>query len=126
MIANNNFDRNPRYLVNGFNAAENNGILISASEDCSFQGNVVSGVHRQRAAVDLVDCSRFNIAHNTILDSDGVGIRLENVRRSLIADNIIRDDREGDLKSKEPSLHIIGGSDNLIGSNLLGNAKKVE
>ena len=126
VIANNNFDRNPRYLVNGFNAAENNGILISASEDCSFQGNVVSGVHRQRAAVDLVDCSRFNIAHNTILDSDGVGIRLENVRRSLIADNIIRDDREGDLKSKEPSLHIIGGSDNLIGSNLLGNAKKVE
>lgn len=126
VIANNNFDRNPRYLVNGFKAAENNGIVIAACEDCTFQGNIVSGVHRQRAAVDLVDCTRFNIAHNSVLDSDGVGIRLENVRRSLIADNIIRDDREGDQKSPAPSLHILGGSDNLIGSNLLGNAKKVE
>ena len=126
VIASNNFDRNPRYLVNGFNAAENNGIVIAGCDDCSFQGNIISGVHRQRAAVDLVDCNRFNIAHNSVLDSDGVGIRLENVRRSLISDNIVRDDREGDQKSKEPSLHIIGGSDNLIGSNLLGNAKKVE
>lgn len=75
VIANNNFDRNPRYLVNGFNAAENNGIIISASGAAPGQRRL--GVHRQRAAVDLVDCSRFNIAHNTILDSDGVGIRLE-------------------------------------------------
>jgi hypothetical protein len=126
VVANNNFDRNPRYLVNGFNAAENNGILFSGCADCNVQGNVVSGVMRQRAAIDITDCTRFHIAHNSILDSDGDGLLLEKVSRSLISDNIIRDDRPEDQRSKFPSLHVIGGSDNLIGSNLLGNGRKVE
>jgi len=125
VVANNNFDRNPRYLVNGFNSAENNGVLFSGCTDCTFQGNVVSGVMRQQAAVDFNACSRFNIANNSVLDSDGVGIRLEKVSRSLISENIVRDDRDEAVKSREPSLLVIGGADNLIGSNLLGNGQKV-
>ncbi len=123
VVANNNFDRNPRYAVNGFNAAENNGIVFKGCSECMIQGNVVSGVMRQRAALDISDCSRLNIAHNSIFDSDGIGILLENVKQSLISDCIVRDDREEKLRSKEPSLKIIGGTDNQIGSNLLGNGK---
>ena len=91
VIADNNFDRNPRYAVNGFNNAENNGIVWKEVQDSSFTGNVVAGVTRKRAAVDISDGSRLNIAHNTILDSDGAGLRLENVSRSLVSDNLIRD-----------------------------------
>jgi parallel beta-helix repeat protein len=76
--------------------------------------------------VELAGCNRMNIANNTILDSDGAGLLLKNVSRSIISDNLIRDDREGEKRPKEPSLKIIGGSDNLIGSNLLGNGKVVE
>lgn len=126
VVANNNFDRNPRYAVNGFKEAENNGIVIKNSSELMFQGNVVSGVMRKRAAVDISNSTRLNIAHNSILDSEGIGMLLENVSTSLIADNIIRDDRAQDVRSKEPSLKVTGGKDNMIGSNMLGNGKKVE
>jgi len=125
VVASNNFDRNPRYAVNGFNAAENNGIVFKKCSECTFQGNIVSGVMRQRAAVDFSDCSRLNIAHNSVFDSDGIGILLENVKQSLLSDCLVRDDREQKLRSKEPSLKIAGGADNLIGSNLLSNGKVV-
>jgi len=124
VVADNNFDRNPRYAVNGFNNAENNGIVLKEVQDGSFTGNVIAGVTRKRAAVDIADGSRLNLSHNTILDSDSVGLRLENVSRSLVSDNIIRDDRDEALRSKAVSLEIIGGTDNQVGANLLGNGKQ--
>jgi parallel beta-helix repeat protein len=126
VVTGNNFDRNPRYLVNGFDNAEHNGLVFENCADSAITGNVISGVWKKRAAVELAGCNRMNIANNTILDSDGIGLLLQNVSRSIISDNLIRDDREGEKRSKEPSLKIIGGSDNLIGSNLLGNGKVVE
>ena len=126
IISSNNFDRNPRYLVNGFDDAENNGILIKNCTDSSFIGNIVGGVVRQRAAVDIVGGRRLMISNNSILDSDGAGLRLEGVEQSLISDNIIRDDRAQDARSKEPSLLIIGGNDNQVGANLLSNGKQVK
>ena len=126
VVADNNFDRNPRYAVNGFNNAENNGIVLKAVQDSSFTGNVIAGVTRKRAAVDIADSSRLNLSNNTILDSDGVGLRLETVSRSLVSDNIIRDDRDEALRSKAVSLEIIGGTDNQVGANLLGNGKQAQ
>lgn len=126
VVADNNFDRNPRYAVNGFNNAENNGIVLKAVQDSSFTGNVIAGVTRKRAAVDIADSSRLNLSNNTILDSDGVGLRLEAVSRSLVSDNIIRDDRDEALRSKAVSLEIIGGTDNQVGANLLGNGKQAQ
>lgn len=120
VIANNNFDRNPRYAVNGFNEAENNGIVLKNCADTAFTGNVISGVWRQRAAVDISDGNRLMISNNTILDSDGASLRLEKVTRSLISNNLIRDDRPAGKKSKEASLLIIGGDENEIGANSLG------
>jgi hypothetical protein len=126
VISNNNFDRNPRYAVNGFKDAENNGIRLTGCVDSSFTGNIISGVWRQRAAVDVTGGSRLIITSNHILDSDGVGLRLEGVKQSLITQNIILDDRPTEARSKEPSLKIIQGSENQISGNLLSNPAKEE
>jgi len=121
VVTGNNFDRNPRYLVNGNDNAEKNGIVFLRCEDSIFNNNVISGVWKQRAAVDVEACNRLQICHNSVLDSDGVGIRLEQVTNSLITGNLIQDDRDKELRSKEPSLIIVGGKRNLIEQNMLGN-----
>jgi len=121
VVTGNNFDRNPRYLVNGNDNAEKNGIVFQRCTDSIFSNNVVSGVWKQRAAVHIESCNRLQISHNSILDSDGTGLRLEQVTNSMVAGNIIRDDREGEQRSKDPSLSIVGGKDNVIEQNVLGN-----
>ncbi len=121
VVTGNNFDRNPRYLVNGNDNAEKNGIVFLRCEDSIFNNNVISGVWKQRAAVDIEACNRLQICHNSVLDSDGVGMRLEQVTNSLITGNLIQDDRDKELRSKEPSLSIVGGKRNLIEQNMLGN-----
>lgn len=126
IVSSNNFDRNPRYAVNGFQDAENNGLVFKNCTDTSLTGNIIAGVLRKRAAVDIEGGRRLMITNNSILDSEGVGLRLEGVDSSLISDNLIRDDRAADLKSKEPSLLILGSGDNQIGANLLGNGKQVK
>ena len=121
VVTGNNFDRNPRYLVNGNDNAEKNGIVFLRCEDSLFNNNVISGVWKQRAAVDIEACNRLQICHNSVLDSDGVGLRLEQVTNSLVTGNIIQDDRAKEQRSKEPSLIIVGGKRNLIEQNMLGN-----
>lgn len=121
VVTGNNFDRNPRYLVNGNDNAEKNGLLLQRCEDCILSNNVISGVWKQRAAVDVEACNRLQICHNSVLDSDGIGIRLEQVSNSLITGNLIQDDRDKEVRSKLPSLEIIGGKRNLIEQNMLGN-----
>lgn len=114
VVSGNNFDRNPRYAVNGFENAENNGLLFRNCADSAITGNVISGVWRQRAAVDVENGSRLLIANNSILDSDGIGLRLENVSRSMVSGNLIRDDREEPTRSDQPPLVVVGGTDNEI------------
>ena len=114
VISGNNFDRNPRYLVNGNNLAEKNGIVLSRVTDSSFSDNIVSGVHGHEAAVDLTDCSRLRITNNSILDSDGAALRLTRLTRSLVTGNLLRDDRPADLRSKSPRLIVTEGNDNRI------------
>ena len=121
VVTGNNFDRNPRYLVNGNDNAEKNGVVFLRCDDSILSSNVISGVWKQRAAVDIESCNRLHISHNSVLDSDGAGIRLEKVTNSLISENLIRDDREADKRSKEPSLLILDSKDNVTGQNVLGN-----
>ena len=66
--------------------------------------------------------TRLMIAQNQILDSDGAGIRLEDVKHSLITNNLIRDDRPEDERSKEPSLLVVKSAENQISANMLGNS----
>lgn len=121
VVTGNNFDRNPRYLVNGNDNAEKNGVVFQRCEDSIFSNNVISGVWKQRAAVDIESCNRLQICHNSVLDSDGVGLRLEQVTNSMVTGNIIRDDRAEEKRSKEPSLSTVGGKDNVIEQNVLGH-----
>ncbi len=120
VVSGNNFDRNPRYLVNGFQGAEKNGIVLRDCEDCSVNDNIIGGVLKKRAAVDVESCRRLRITNNSILDSDGPALRLEKVTASIITGNLLRDDRAPDVRSKEPSLVTIDCHDNLIDLNQLG------
>ena len=114
VISGNNFDRNPRYLVNGNGLSEKNGIVLRRVEDASFSDNLVVGVHGKEAAVDVEDSSRLRVTNNSILDSDGHALRLTRVRRSLVTGNLLRDDRPADQRSHAERLAVREGSENRI------------
>jgi hypothetical protein len=114
VISGNNFDRNPRYLVNGNSLAEKNGVVLRRVEDASFTDNLVVGVHGKEAAVDVEDSSRLRITNNSILDSDGHALRLTRVSRSLVTGNLLRDDRPADQRSQADRLSVREGSENRI------------
>lgn len=120
VITGNNFDRNPRYLVNGFDNAESNGLVLRRCADSILANNTICGVWKKRAAVDVEAGTRLQIVHNSVLDNDGAGIRLENVSHSMVSGNIVRDDREEGKRSVEKSIIVLGGEGNQIESNLLG------
>jgi len=124
VISGNNFDRNPRYLINGFQGAEKNGVVLRDCEDCSFSDNIVSGVLKKRAAVDIESCRRLRVTNNSILDSDGAGLRLEKVSASNITGNLLRDDRAPEVRSKEPSLLAIDSLKNLFEQNQMSQTSK--
>jgi nitrous oxidase accessory protein NosD len=96
-------------------------VISKGCTDTSLTGNVISGVWRQRAAVDITESTRLVISNNHILDSDGAGLRLENVKHSLVTSNLIRDDRPAEKRSKEPSLIEVKSEGNHVSGNLLGN-----
>lgn len=114
VITGNNFDRNPRYLVNGNGLAEKNGILLRRVADSAFSGNIVVGVHGHEAAVDVVDGTRLRITDNSILDCDGAALRLNRLSRSLATGNLLRDDRPTGLRGPGSLLVVRQGEENRI------------
>lgn len=123
VIGPNSFDRNPRYYT-GDAAKANDAIIFKNCRDCTLNGLHVDGVLRQPGAVVIEDCCDFNIAGCTILDSDGSGLLLKNVRDSLVTGCLIRDRRAE--RQAAPSIMIEGGSGNELGNNLLSHSTKVE
>jgi Pectate lyase superfamily protein/Right handed beta helix region len=119
VVSGNNFDRNPRYAVNGFLGAEHNGILLRDCSEVSLTGNVISGVLRETAAVQILDCRRILFNSNSIFDSDGSGLLLRNVTDSVVNGNLVRDDRPLEVRSTAAGIAVVGGSANLVGANLL-------
>ena len=114
VVTGNNFDRNPRYLVNGNGLSEKNGVVLRRVADSAFSGNVVVGVHGQEAAVDVEDGVRLRITDNSIFDSDGHALRLTRLSRSLVTGNLLRDDRPADKRSHADRLSVREGSENRI------------
>ena len=122
VVTGNNFDRNPRYLVNGFNLAEQNGVVFRRTDDSAFTGNIVSGVRRHPAAVRFEGGKRLRVQDNSILDSDGEGIALREVADSIVSGNLVRDARK-DRPGAAPGISEQGCSGNLVQGNLTALTK---
>ena len=122
VVTGNNFDRNPRYLVNGFNLAEQNGIVFRRTDDAAFTGNLVSGVRRHPAAVRFEGGKRLRVQDNSILDSDGEGISLRDVADSIISSNLVRDGRK-DRAGAAPGISEQDSTGNLVQGNLTASPK---
>ena len=119
LVQGNNFDRNPRYLVNGFDNSENNGLVLRRVSDSSISGNVIAGVWRKRAAIDAQDCQRLMLQNNQVLDSDGPAMRLENCRRCMVTGNMASDSRE---PQRSPAIEVVGSSADELGLLIQGNS----
>ena len=119
VVTGNNFDRNPRYIVNGFQSAEHNGVSIRNCSEITMNANSISGALQSNAALEVMDSRRIVITNNNILDFDGTGLLLSNVRDSIVSANLIRDDRPSEPTNQSSGLQIEGGTGNLIIGNLV-------
>ncbi len=122
VVGPNDFDRNPRYVVNGKWAKDINGLVFRNCSDCKLDGVLVSGVWNKDAAVLFENCNRCTITDCSIVDSDGIGLLMKNCTRTKVSDNVIRDDREE--QKMNLSLKVEGGKDNTFDDNVLANGSE--
>jgi hypothetical protein len=122
VVGPNNFDRNPVYNY-GNSLDANGGLVFLNSRDCTLTGLHVNGVLRKPAALAVTRCDRFNISNCTILDSDGIGLLLEETSRSRVTGCLIRDDRTPPKANL--SMKVMGGRGNWILQNLIANGHEV-
>ncbi|HEY3899060.1 MAG TPA: right-handed parallel beta-helix repeat-containing protein [Chthoniobacter sp.] len=124
VVGPNDFDRNPRYVVNGNWSKDLNGLTFRHCADCKLTGFLVKSVWKKPAAVSLENCDRTTLTDLSILDSDGIGLSLKDCTRCRVSDCLVRDDRpaaEITSGKRGLSLKVEGGKDNWVKSNVLGN-----
>jgi len=119
VIGPNDFDRNPRYIVNGNWGKDRTGIVLRQCADSKLTGLLVKGVWQQPAAVLLEQCTRCTVQDCSILDSDGIGLWLQESEQCVVSGCVIRDDRAE--KKATLSLKREGGRDHWISRNWLAN-----
>jgi hypothetical protein len=112
----NNFDRNPRYAGEE-KPDTTNALAFRDCSDCNLSGFTITGTRAAPAALTLERCNRFNVTGLSILDCDGVGMALKDVRNSRVSGCLIRDDRAG---TTSVALRVEGGRANMIVQNYLG------
>jgi hypothetical protein len=117
VVGPNDFDRNPRYVVNGNWAKDRNGLVLRRCADVKLHGLLVKSVWQQPAAVLLEHCTRCTVHDCSIFDSDGVGLWLKECAQCSVTSCVIRDDRPE--KKATLSLKVEGGAENWIASNWL-------
>ncbi len=122
VIGPNDFDRNPRYVVNHTNGKERNGIVLRRCADTKLEGFVLKEAWHDPAALLLEECTRCTVQDCSILDCDGVGLVLKNCAKSRVSGCVIRDDRAE--TGAQGSLLMDGGADNWISGNWLANGAK--
>ena len=124
IVGPNDFDRNPRYIVNGNWSQDFNGITFRRSADCKLSGFLIKGVWKKDAALAMEKCDRCTLSDLSIFDSDGIGLWMKDCTRCQVSQCVIRDDREGAEKKATLSLHVEGGKDNSIQNNIFANGQK--
>ena len=90
VVANNVFDRNPRYHY-GDGATARHGLVFTDCTGATISGNHIAQVGDVAAAMIVRNCRLFNITGCTILDCSPCGLLLENVSDSRISDCLIHE-----------------------------------
>jgi hypothetical protein len=106
----NTFDRNPRY-ERWQKERPKQGVAFRNCADCTLSGLHIDGVREHPAALEVKDCRRLLVSGCSILDSDGAGILLENVRDSRVGTCLIADERR---KENFRAVEVRGGGGNRI------------
>jgi hypothetical protein len=119
VIGPNDFDRNPRYVVNGNWGKDRNGIVLKGCTDTKLEGLTVKRVSQHPAAVFLERCSRTTVQNCSILDNEGVALWLKDCVRSMVSGCVLRDDRTD--RKDAVSIKVEGGSENWISGNWIPN-----
>lgn len=88
ILANNMFDRNPRYHYGDGDSAKL-GLVFRKCSDCTITGNQIHGVGDIPAALLVQDCQRMNIVGCTIGNFGQCGLQLKNVTGSRVSDCLI-------------------------------------
>ncbi len=122
VVGPNDMDRNPRYEYTRTSAK--GGAAFLRSRDCTVTGLHVNGGRHNAAAVLFEQCSRFNISNCTVLDSDGIGLKLQDSTLCRVTNCVIRDDRE--TANAAPALVVAGGSKNHVSDNSLDRAAQID
>jgi hypothetical protein len=116
VVGPNTMIRNPRYAHSKAETSTGS-VVFRRCHDCTVQGLHSSGARHDPAAITLEACSRFNVSGCTILDSDNIGLLLDDVRDSRVSDCLIRDDRQG---ATSTPLEVRRGGGNQLADNLVG------
>jgi len=119
VLANNIFDRNPRYHY-GDGPEATLGLQITDCQDCVINGNMITGTAHRTAAVQLRSCDRMNITNNSILDYGRCGILMQNVTRSRISDCLLTADETPEGSIILHDCHDFMLRDNFIDAPVLG------
>lgn len=120
-VGSNIFDRNPPYYRGKAEAAKG-GLVFRNSRDITLTGMHIDGIRNHPAAVQIEDGDTFNVSGCTVLDSDGAGLLLKNVRNSLITGCLIADRRPD--RAPAPSIRLEGGKDNTLANNKLAQGSE--
>ncbi len=95
IVANNVFDRNPRYHY-GDGSEAKLGLLFANCSNCTLAGNHIHGLGDQAAAVALRHCQGFNLTGCSILNFGPCGLWLDDVTNSRISDCLIQTEQPGE------------------------------
>jgi hypothetical protein len=110
VVGANAMERNPLY---GYTDEGSNKVIFRGCQDCTIQGLHLHHVLQSEAGLTIDKCSRMHVSGCTILDCDGSALLVKDTTNSRIADNLIRNDREG-RSLDVPLVKVVGGIGNTI------------
>ncbi|MFN0170090.1 MAG: right-handed parallel beta-helix repeat-containing protein [Bryobacteraceae bacterium] len=104
----NSMDQNPDYDQ----GISRNDVVFLDSADSSIHGLHINRSRGKEGSLVLRRCRRFHVTGTTILDSDGIGILLDQVEWVRLAGSLIHDSRPG--AADRTAIRLTGGSGNRV------------
>jgi len=116
VVGPNVFDRNPRYHY-GDGATANRGLVFRDCDQITLTGLQINNVWQKEGGLILKRCRHVNLSGCTLLDCDGCGMLMDDVRDSIVSGCIVRDTRGESAKTT--AVVMKKGMDNFITNNFL-------